>query len=372
MQREQKPTQAPNRRQQENRNEDRETRDTVIGKGFTAAMKRGVAQAKPTRAREELQQQKDGGFISTIQRGFEGLFGRPTSKEEVLRQRGPVFANEYEAVPGDEIDQSVQFFARRLPEDVADCLQIFRQAKSEYQINDEIVHMELKYRQAPTGETEKEIFVFWDTDNGEQSDPEPLSLFLSHAANVAFEVKKGGYVITQVPDHARMSFHDEIGTKLTDGSADARFNAMEVAARQAKLREEAAMEWREKQNQPKKGRELAESPAQAFESRPGDHEYPEEGVEQALPPSYAAPAATANPAFMNRQPQPMNMPVVHPPPAGFMMPHGMPMPRQGTMYAYGSSAPMAGYPTMAPMQLRPSHASMYSTSSAYGMPVPVR
>jgi hypothetical protein len=382
-----KSKQAQNRRrQQENRKDNIETRDTVIGRGFTAAMKRGVAQAKPTRAREELQQQKDGGFIATIQRGFEGLFGKPTSKEEVLRQRGAVFANEYEAVPGDEVDQSVQFFARRLPEDVAGCLKIFRQAKGEYQINDEIVHMEQKYRQAPTGETEKEIFVFWDTDNGEQSDPEPLSLFLSHAANVAFEVKQGGNVITQVPDHARMSFHDEIGTKLTDSSADARFNAMEVAARQAKMREEAAMEWRENQNNPKKGRALAESPSQTLESprHPDGKENTEEevsivdralqaiGVGQAPPPSYAAPAATPNPAFMNRPPQPMNMPVVNAPPTGFMMPQAMSMPRQGTMYAYGSAAPMAGYPTMAPMQqgaLRPSYASMYSTSSAYAVPV---
>merc|ERR1719254_74477 len=134
--------------------------------------------------------------------------------------------------------------------------------------------MEQKFRQGPNGQTETEIFVFWTTEEGDQSDPEPLALFLSHAANVAFEVKQGGNVITQVPDHARMSFHDEIGTKLTDGSADARFNAMEVAARQAKMREEAAMEWREKQNQPKKGRELAESPAQAFESPRAHHEKP--------------------------------------------------------------------------------------------------
>merc|ERR1719428_837749 len=222
--------------------------DTVIGKGFTAAMKRGVAQAKPNALHEELVEQKDGGFISTIQRGFEGLFGKPTSKEEVLRKRGAVYANEYEAVPGDEIDQRVQFFARRLPEDVAGCLKIYRKTKGEYQINDEIVNMETRYRQNPQGQTDREIFVFWTTEEGEQSDVEPLGLYLSHAANVAFEVKQGGNIITQVPDHVRMSFHDEIGTKLTSGSAEARFNAMEVAARQARMREEAAVEWREKQN----------------------------------------------------------------------------------------------------------------------------
>lgn len=382
------PKQAANRRrQQENRKENSETRDTVIGRGFTAAMKRGVAQAKPTLAREELQQQKDGGFISTIQRGFEGLFGRPSSKEEVLRKRGAVFANEYEAVPGDEIDQKVQYFARRLPEDVAGCIKIFRDRKGEYQINDEIVNMQMKYRQAPNGQTESEIFVSWETDHGEQSDFEPLPLYLQHAANVAFEVKQGGNVITQVPDHARMSFHDEVGTKLTDGSADARFNAMEVAARQAKMREEAAVEWRQKQKNPKKGTESPEqSPrgqqeakqSQAEEISIVDQALQAMGIMQAQsqPQAFAAPAAAPTPVPYVRPPQGMGMPVAAPAPPqqpGYLMPqHQAAMSRQGTMYAYGSAAPMSGFQHMAPMQqgvLRPSYASMYSTSSAYTVPV---
>lgn len=126
-------------------------------------------------------------------------------------------------------------------------MKIFRVAKGEYEINDERVQMEWKYRQNPNGQQESEIFVFWETADGDQTDPEPLYLYLSHAANVAYEVKEGGFVISQVPEHARLSF-DEIGTKLTDGSADARFNAMEIAARQAQLREEAAVQWREKNN----------------------------------------------------------------------------------------------------------------------------
>lgn len=398
-----KAKQAPanRRRQQENRKDNSETRDTVIGIGFTAAMKRGVAQAKPTLAREELQQQKDGGFIATIQRGFEGLFGgKPTSKEEVLRQRGPVFANEYEAVPGDEIDQKVQYFARRLSEDVAGCLKIFRARKGEYQINDEIVNMEQKYRQAPNGQTEMEIFVFWQTDHGDQSDPEPLHLYLSHTANVAFEVKQGGNAITQVPDHARMSFRDEIGTKLTDGSADARFNAMEVAARQAKMREEAAVEWREKQNNPNRGKEFADSPSQSPRAQQQDKHRAEAEVsivDQALqamgimqspqppPQSYAAPAAAPTPtAYVTPAPQGMNIPVGAPAlmrEAGYMVPQPQAMLRPSTasMYSYGSAAPMASvasYPQMPGMPqggLRPSYASMYSTTSAYGGNyVPVR
>jgi len=227
----------------------RDESDTIIGKGFTAAMKRGVAAAKPTPMHEEMIPQKDGGFVATIQRGFEGFFGaKPTSKEEVLRKRGPVFANEYEAVPGDEIDQRVQFFARRLPDDVAACMKLFRNARGEYQINDETVNMEQRFRQNAQGQTDKEIFVSWTTEEGEKSDPEPLGLYMSHTANIAYEVSKGCNVINQVPEAARMSFREEIGTQLTDGSADARFTAMEVASRQAKIREEAAVEWRQKQN----------------------------------------------------------------------------------------------------------------------------
>lgn len=244
----QAPTNAKEQaRQQQHRRRDES--DTVIGKGFTAAMKRGVAAAKPTAMHEEMVPQKDGGFVATIQRGFEGLFGaKPTSKEEVLRKRGPVFANEYEAVPGDEIDQRVHFFARRLPDDVAACMKLFRSARGEYQINDETVNMEQRFRQNAQGQTDKEIFVFWTTEEGEKSDPEPLGLYLSHTANIAFEVSKGCNAINQVPEAARMSFHEEIGTQLTDGSADARFTAMEVASRQAKMREEAAMEWTQKQH----------------------------------------------------------------------------------------------------------------------------
>jgi hypothetical protein len=382
--------------------------DTVIGKGFTAAMKRGVAQAKPTAKREELQQQKDGGFIATIQRGFEGLFGKPTSKEEVLRKRGAVLANEYEAVPGDEVDQYVEFFARRLPEDVAGCLKIFRAAKGEYQINDEKVNMEQKFRQGFNGQTESEIFVFWETEAGEKSDPEPLGDYLSHAANVAYEVKQGGNVITQVPDHARISFHDEIGTKLTDGSADARFNAMEVAARQARMREEAAMEWREKQNNPAKSTPPAEAPSAIMESpravkdRPPSTESAHEEpsfIDQALQavgamaaprtaPVYAAPAAAAPaggfpgmsgmPRPNGSQPQAGTF-MMQPQAGTFMMQQAAVGPtRQSTYMAYGTGAPAGvaganGYPM--PRQGTFLSASGYSASGyAYGSSyaVPVR
>lgn len=377
--------------------ETREREDTVIGRGFTAAMKRGVAQAKPTPMHEEMVPQKDGGFVATIQRGFEGLFGKPTSKEEVLRKRGAVLANEYEAVPGDEIDQRVQFFARRLPEDVAGCLMIFRDAKGKYKINEEEITMEIRFRQNAQGGTDKEIFVFWTTEEGEQSDPEPLGLFLSHAANVAYEVKQGGNIITQVPDHVRMSFHEEKGTKLTDGSADARFNAMEVAARQAKMREEAAMEWRQKQST--KGAEPEEeAPASKAEASQIQERQPSaEGgfleaalaaVNARLPPALAAPAAAPPPAPFADPGRPAvpapQMPgfgqanqmtfasIGAPSAAGTFYGVGqVPPVRQGTMYAYGSAAPpsvmasASGYPAaMAPMQRQ-------GTMYAYGSATPI-
>jgi len=353
--------------------------DTIIGKGFTKAMKRGVAQAKPGKQEENLVLKADGGFIATIQRGFEGLFGKPTSKEEVLRKRGAVIACEYEAVPGDEIDQRVEFFARRLPEDSAGCLKIFREKKGSYIINDENVNMEPRFRTKPDGSPEKEIFVWWETEDGEQTDPEPLGLYLTHAANVAYEVKQGGNVITQVPDHVRMSFHDEIGTKLTDGSADARFNAMEVAARQARMREEAAVEWREKQNKGTVGEQAMANLAAQERVPSGDGSILQQQVGQAPTPSrgfpvLAAPSAAPPPASSAFPALPQSnlaapaafgaMPSLGAPQAGtFMMgsagqvagmrgmgmpmpamagaggyPAAMPMQRQGTMYAYGSGA----------------------------------
>lgn len=380
-------------------------RDTVIGKGFTAAMKRGVAQAKPNALHEELVAQKDGGFISTIQRGFEGLFGKPTSKEEVLRKRGAVWANEYEAVPGDEIDNRVQYFARMLPEDVSGCLKIFREQKGQYTINEEIVNMEVRFRQNPQGQTDKEIFVFWTTEEGEQSDPEPLGLYLQHAANVAYEVKQGGNVITMVPEHARISFHEEVGTKLTDGSADARFNAMEVAARQAKMREEAANEWREKQakrdDEPEESEQAEQGPAKLQDRSPSAEAAPASMLDNALaafgilpgvgpvvngparssaapaPPPVALPAAGQR---MSGMPMGASAPsqagtfygVSQASPGSMytsgssMYASGQYMPRQGTMYAYGSAAPVTTSYGPGPVR----QGTMYAYGSA--SPVPVR
>ena len=52
------------------------------------------------------------GFVSKVA-VLRGIFGHlASSKEEVLKMRGPMSANEYEAVPGDDLDLRVQYFAR--------------------------------------------------------------------------------------------------------------------------------------------------------------------------------------------------------------------------------------------------------------------
>ena len=87
-----------------------------------------------------------------------GIFGHlASSKEEVpfrrpiktgvkvLKMRGPMSANEYEAVPGDDLDLRVQYFARprisiqvvresrQIPEHLGEWLKIYRSARGEYE-----------------------------------------------------------------------------------------------------------------------------------------------------------------------------------------------------------------------------------------------
>lgn len=237
--------------------------DTAIGKGLSEFLKRGVAQAAPKKeaVRTEMVPSKDGGFIATIQKGFEGIFGHlAASKEEVLRKRGPMPAPEYEAVPGDDIDLRVQYYARQLPPHLGDCLKIYRVSKGEYEIGNDEVHLAWQSKvnppnmQNPNGSIVKEVFVFTtskenvDGPNHDGPDTipcEPLPFYLRHSANVAYDLQYGSKV-TKVPECSRLSFAEETGTLLKDGDADAKFNAMTVAIQQAKKREQAAMEWRKR------------------------------------------------------------------------------------------------------------------------------
>lgn len=235
--------------------------DTRIGKGFSEFLKRGVAQAAPKKNIERTQMvpSKDGGFIATIQKGFEGIFGHlASSKEEVLKMRGPMPSPEYEAVPGDDIDQRVQYYARQLPPHLGDCLKIYRAAKGEYKIGTDEVHLAWQSKvnppsiHNPNGSIVKEVFVFTtskenvDRPNHDQKVPcEPLPFYLRHSANIAYDLQHGSKV-TKVPESSRLSFAEETGTLLKDSDADAKFNAMNVAIQQAKKREQAAMEWRKR------------------------------------------------------------------------------------------------------------------------------
>ncbi|CAJ1326932.1 unnamed protein product [Effrenium voratum] len=195
---------------------------------------------------------KDGGFIATIQQGFQGIFGHlATSKEEVLKMRGPMPAIEYEAVPGDDIDQRVQFFARQIPEHLGEWLKIYRKARGEYEVSDEFVRMawqstvEPPTSEHPGGQIVREVFVYVDAEPAEGGavPGEPLHLFLRHSANVAYDLHFGS-ALTKVPEQSRLSFADETGTLLKDSDADSKYKAMLLASEQAQKREQAALEFR--------------------------------------------------------------------------------------------------------------------------------
>eukprot|EP00929_Paragymnodinium_shiwhaense_P111423 TRINITY_DN7942_c0_g2_i1.p1 TRINITY_DN7942_c0_g2~~TRINITY_DN7942_c0_g2_i1.p1 ORF type:complete len:691 (-),score=148.96 TRINITY_DN7942_c0_g2_i1:132-2204(-) len=235
--------------------------DAQIGLGFAQQLKRGVAQAEaqaeeaPKRA--EMVPQKDGGFIATIQKGFEGLFGHlASSKEEVLKMRGPMPALEYEAVPGDDIDAKVQYFAQWLPEKIGGSLMIYRKAKGEYEIAGEEVFLRWHQWIRPDGVHCREVFAVdanadFSAPNNLAANPhnkgvfEPLPLYLLHSAGVAHNLKTGN-AVTQVPELARLSFADVQGTNLIEAGSEERFTAMAMALKQAELREKHAQDYRKR------------------------------------------------------------------------------------------------------------------------------
>ncbi|CAE7639478.1 unnamed protein product, partial [Symbiodinium pilosum] len=226
--------------------------DTQIGTGISEFLKRGVAQAaqKPVKERPEMLPSKDGGFIATIQQGFQGIFGHlASSKEEVLKMRGPMSALEYEAVPGDDIDQQVQHFARQIPEHLGEWLKIYRKTRGEYEVSDEVVRMAWQSTvakptpQHPEGQIIREVFVYGDNATEDPAPGEPLHLFLRHSANVAYDLHFGSAMM-KVPEGSRLSFAEETGTLLKDSDADSKYKAMLLASEQAQKREEAALEFR--------------------------------------------------------------------------------------------------------------------------------
>jgi len=237
--------------------------DTVIGIGFGARLRAGVEQAEKQAEdqskRTEMVEQEDGGFIATVQRGFMGVFGHiAMSKEEVLRKRGAQPASTYEAVPGDEIDQKVQYLARWLPPALGADLKIFRVEKGQYQIGDEEVELRWHEWRRPDGVPCREVFVCTSQEESDDGKHlfEPLPIYLQHSASVSHNLKSG-HAVTQVPKEKRLSFSDIRGTSLLEADSDQRFKAMEIAAEQAKLREQAAIDWRI--NDDRKDRDLSDT-----------------------------------------------------------------------------------------------------------------
>lgn len=228
--------------------------DTQIGASISEFLRRGVAQAapKPAAERPEMMPSKDGGFIATIQQGFQGIFGHlATSKEEVLKKRGPMSAVEYEAVPGDDLDQRVQFFARQIPEHLGEWLKIYRKARGEYEVSGEVVRMAWQSTvgpptpEMPEGKILREVFVFAESETNSDVPAEPLHLYLRHSANVAYDLHFGSAMM-KVPEQNRLSFAEEIGTLLKDSDADSKYKAMLLASEQALKRERAALSFRKK------------------------------------------------------------------------------------------------------------------------------
>jgi len=351
----------------------RRVEDTTIGKGFGEFLKRGVAQAKPKEKeqRAEILPSKDGGFIATIQKGFEGIFGHlASSKEEVLRKRGPTVAPEYEAVPGDAIDQRVQYYARQLPRHLGDCLKIYRVSKGVYEIGTDEARLAWHASVNPNGSMLNEVFVFMtsksdgkeddeDHEGGQEMPSEPLPYFLRHSANVAYDLQFGSKV-TKIPESSRLSFAEETGTLLQDGDADAKFEAMNVAVQQVKKREEAALEWRRQQHEeggrgsPRKQHEEAsgafggEASAGDLAAQPGGPEAPQ-GRQAQDPAEAARPAAGPVQGLQSEAP-----PAVARQATGGGPPQGLPQ-QPSLLSSLGAVGPLGPMKGLDPPQLKMPH-----------------
>jgi len=210
-------------------------KDTVIGKGFTAQMQRGVKQHGNT------------GFVAVIQRGFAGLGNIMGNQEESEEEEeelpsGPMAALDYEAFPGDPIDRHVEWYAHQLPKDMGSELIIERLQDGEYSVDGRRVH--LKWHPASNQREQPEVFVYGDELQDAQAPVEPLKTFLQHSAAVCFSLKNKGSQVAHVPVMHRLSFPEAQASSLQDSDADARYNAMCIARDQAAAREKAAEQWR--------------------------------------------------------------------------------------------------------------------------------
>jgi len=231
--------------------------DTAIGKGFTAQMRRGLNQAgmKTSLEPPKVVTRGDDACPATTQSVPEACMPHHTPpKESASKTRGPTPAPEYEAVPGDELDQKVELYARRLTSDAGRHLMIHRLTKGEYQIANQKVYLSWSrglHLQNPAqgpgqwkDSSDAEVFV--QEDDTVTPILEPLSTYLEHAANINYELKNGK-AVTRLPAEMRLSFN-EVGTHVMDGDEGLRLLAMKMALGQAERRERAALEWTKSNN----------------------------------------------------------------------------------------------------------------------------
>lgn len=188
-----------------------------------------------------------------LQRSDGGLDGLEAKKQDqpwwasqAAFKGAAASASDYRAAEGDDVDQAVQCYARQLPRYLGECLKIMRVGMGEYVIGTDHVHMAWDKYPISNGTFHKEVFVTRPgrTHNDDESPGEPLPEYLRLCANVAYDLKCS---MNNIPLASRLTF-EEAGTALFHGDAEAKLDAMMVATRQARMRQQAADEWR-KHNQ---------------------------------------------------------------------------------------------------------------------------
>lgn len=134
----------------------------------------------------------------------------------------------YTAAHNDPIDQAVEAQTKLLPSHLAKCLIIRRVRLGEYEVDG--------HRVSIAG-ADKDFRV----STGQAV--ENLGTYLRQVAEFAYGVHTGGTAICMVPMHLRLSFPAPGSPR--DQNVDHRFNAMQIAKKQAALREQAAEQWRQ-------------------------------------------------------------------------------------------------------------------------------
>jgi len=146
----------------------------------------------------------------------------------------------YQGVAEDPVDKAVEEQARLLPRHLASVLTINKIRSLEYEFDGQRVN--LSWRPSPGGGGE--VFASRPGDAGRHA--EPVAGYMRQVAEFAYGVHSGGTAAANVPKHLRLSFPTPAGREDSkDMNQDPRFKAMQLAKKQAILRERAAEEWRQ-------------------------------------------------------------------------------------------------------------------------------